>query len=565
MSTKTLTTTLQKQRERVGFVGPTDSDIVPLLECLSSIGHIEIVGMFASCDVKETRVIRFGSLVKLMHELDPGVVIVDDQSMLDQVAAMKLRRTEIVCGAALRLLLALAEQNSTYANILGAIEEGVQFADKEGTIRFVNRASAAIIGVPPTARLGLNAFDVAPDGALVKTLRTGRKAFGVRNRSADSHTEVLSNSSPIMVNGVMVGAVSIFQDIGKLLELNRQLSERNQIIERLTSHLEQFQRSEYTFDNIIGESKALKEVVAIARRAASSDSTVLLLGESGTGKELFAHAMHSESLRWRGPFIKVNCAAMPESLIESELFGYEKGAFTDATRTKLGKFELADKGTIFLDEIGDLGYATQSKLLRVLQFRQFEHLGGTRSVKVDVRVITATNKDLATETAARRFREDLFYRINVMGINIPPLRARKADIPLLIDHYIRGYCTRLGKEHRKFSGEAMSLAMDYPWPGNVRELENVLERLLVMTDELAVGREMLARFLLPMSAAPQARVEQGIDAPLRLADVERDAVTRALGKFGTSTEAKRLAAQALGISLATLYNRMRAYGLLNTK
>jgi Nif-specific regulatory protein len=240
--------------------------------------------------------------------------------------------------------------------------------------------------------------------------------------------------------------------------------------------------SRYEFSNIIGTSRPMKEVYEQVAQVAPSSTTVLIRGESGTGKEMIAHAIHYNSTRAAKPFVKVSCGALPESLIESELFGYEPGAFTDARSQKKGRFELADGGSLFLDEIGELSLSTQVKLLRVLQEREFERLGGLKPIRVDVRLIAATNKDLEAAIRALAFREDLYYRLNVFSIFLPPLRERRADVLLLADHFVQEYSRRHGKDLRRISTPAIDMLMAYHWPGNVRELENAIERACLVCD-----------------------------------------------------------------------------------
>jgi DNA-binding NtrC family response regulator len=237
----------------------------------------------------------------------------------------------------------------------------------------------------------------------------------------------------------------------------------------------------YEFKNIVARSGKMQEVLATVERVAPTNSTVLLGGESGAGKDLIARAIHQHSRRASGPFIKINCTAIPENLLESELFGYEKGAFTGAVSSKPGKFELADKGTIFLDEIGDVPGTTQVRLLRVLQDREFERLGGTKTLKVDVRVVAATNQDLRAALEQGTFREDLYYRLNVVPINIPPLRERKEDIPYLVDHFIERFARESGKPIKGITPAAQKMLMEFHWPGNVRELENIIERAVSLS------------------------------------------------------------------------------------
>ena len=271
--------------------------------------------------------------------------------------------------------------------------------------------------------------------------------------------------------------------IAQTLKIENAISEERQKLSDENSHLRQELKEKYDFSQIIGNSGPMRQVYAQVSQVARSNATVLLRGESGTGKELIAHSIHYNSLRSKQAFVKINCAALPETLIESELFGYEKGAFTGAEKRKKGRFELADGGTLFLDEIGDLPAQTQIKLLRVLQEKEFERLGGTETIKVNVRLITATNKNLEDEIAKGFFREDLFYRLNVFTIFLPPLRERKSDILFLAEHFLSKYERVHGKNVRRISTPAIDMLTAYHYPGNVRELENAIERAIIVCDE----------------------------------------------------------------------------------
>src|ERR1700741_200786 len=270
-------------------------------------------------------------------------------------------------------------------------------------------------------------------------------------------------------------------DIARLREMADRLQESRDRLANTKSYLEREIQTELGFEEIIGQSPALREVLKKARVVAPTDSTVLLLGETGTGKELVARSVHALSSRRDQTFIKLNCAAVPEGLLESELFGHEKGAFTGAVNQKLGCIELADKGTLFLDEIGELPPELQPKLLRVLQDREFERLGGVRTLHVDVRIISATNRGLRQDVADKKFREDLFYRLNVFPIELPPLRERRDDVEMLVEHFVRKYSARMGKRIDAIPEEAMHILRHWNWPGNVRELENMIERMVIMS------------------------------------------------------------------------------------
>lgn len=308
----------------------------------------------------------------------------------------------------------------------------------------------------------------------------------------------------------------------------------------------------YSAPNIIGESIAMKNVFSLIEKVSATDSTILILGESGTGKELIATTIHYQSKCTDKPLIKVNCAALPEGLIESELFGHEKGAFTGAIKRKPGRFELANGGTIFLDEIGDLPLSTQSKILRVIQEREFERVGGTATLTVDVRIVAATNKNLEEEVKAGRFREDLFYRLNVILITLPPLRERREDIPSLIEFLMDKYRKKLLKNVR-FSKDAADTLLTYDYPGNVRELENIIERCVTLSASEIIGRDELPSLIVDKG--------QGVKS-LSLADVSADAekahILRVL-KIAEGNKTK--AAEMLGISRKTLWEKMNSYGI----
>jgi Nif-specific regulatory protein len=282
--------------------------------------------------------------------------------------------------------------------------------------------------------------------------------------------------SSVKFFGIVSSMIAQALNVQRLVE-----EERRRLVDENT-HLRQELRERYDFSNIIGTSGPTRQMYEQVAQVAQTNTTVLIRGESGTGKELIAHAIHYNSLRAKKPFVKVSCAALPDTLIESELFGYEKGAFTGANARKKGRFELAEGGTIFLDEIGDINAGTQVKLLRVLQEREFERLGGTESVRVNVRVLAATNKDMEKAIAGGTFREDLYYRLNVFTIFVPPLRDRKADLLLLADHFLEKFSREHGKVIKRISTPAIDMLMSYHWPGNVRELENALERAVLVCD-----------------------------------------------------------------------------------
>ncbi len=347
--------------------------------------------------------------------------------------------------------------------------------------------------------------------------------------------------------------------IDKALEL------RN--LKRENKSLKKELKTRYGFENIVGSSKAMQEVFSLVEKVADTDSTVLITGESGTGKELIAHAIHYASDRKDGPFIPVNCAAIPEELLESELFGHEKGAFTHAIKTRIGRFELANKGTIFLDEIGEMSPSLQVKLLRVLQERKFERVGGVKTISVDIRVVSATNQDLEIAVKEGRFREDLFYRLNVIPIHVPPLRERRSDIPLLAKHFLKKYCSGKKRCVEGITDEALDILTRYDWPGNVRELENIMERMVILANGKMITKDDLPYQILekaggvPGQAIPSDLEfpEDGLSLSQAVSELEKRLILKALERTGG---VKNRAAKLLKMNRTTLIEKMKKLGLM---
>jgi two-component system, NtrC family, response regulator AtoC len=391
-----------------------------------------------------------------------------------------------------------------------------------------------------------------PDGMeVLRRLRAGGSTFPIIMLTAHGNVE-------LAVEAMKAGATEYLTKPFDLEELKIAIEKALKVrtlaaeVERLRAELDR----EYDVEGIVAAEPRMMAVIENIRKVAPTNATVLIYGESGTGKELVARAIHQLSERADRPFVSVSAGALPETLLESELFGYEKGAFTGAVTAKPGRFELANGGTLFLDEIGDITPAVQVKLLRVLQERRFERLGGTRSIEVDVRVVAATNRDLQQLIADGGFREDLFYRLNVVPVTLPPLRARTSDIPLLVAHFLEKF--KAGA--KKISPEAMEALATYQWPGNIRELENAIERIVILTqgDEIGVDDLPMEIRLNSRSCAPAASdftlPEEGID----LEEVELDLVRQALARTGGSAPK---AAKLLGLTSKTLEARMQRLGL----
>ncbi len=388
-------------------------------------------------------------------------------------------------------------------------------------------------------------------------------------KEADSETPVIFmtayGSIEIAVEAMKNGAYDFMPkpvDINHLLLLVKRIQSSQQLRNENMILKEEFSRM-LDFPRILGEDRSLQEITLAIQKAAPTDATVLITGESGTGKELFARAIHQLSTRKDAPFVAVNCAAIPEPLLENELFGHEKGAFTGALNRKLGKFELAQGGTVFLDEIGEMTIPLQAKLLRVLQEKEFDRVGGTKPVQVDIRVLAATNRNLEELVADKQFRDDLFFRLSVFPIHIPPLRQRKKDIPLLAEHFVEQFSRELKRGKLKLSVSATRKLMEYSWPGNVRELQNCLERAVILAD----GNVVQEKDILTQSGAASGSIADYLDLEGPLSEVRKRAADEAekqaiLKSWQNSAQNVERAAIELGISSKTLAAKLKDWKLI---
>jgi len=433
--------------------------------------------------------------------------------------------------------------------ILNSIADGVFTTDNEGKITFINKAAEEITGFSSKEAIGHFCFDIFRADicqtrcALKETLKTKKEItnLSVTILNKDGKKMPISISTAVLKNekGQIIGGVETFRDLSTIEELKKELSQK------------------YTLGDIISKNHKIHEIFNILPDIAESDSTVLVQGASGTGKELFAKAIHNLSRRKTKPFVKVNCGALPDTLLESELFGYVKGAFTDAKKDKPGRFALANEGTIFLDEVGDMSPSLQVKFLRVLQEKEFEPLGSTSPRKTDVRIIAATNKDLSRLVNEGKFRDDLFYRLNVVKIELPLLRERREDIPLLIDAFVQKFNAKMGKQVGGVSDQVLRLLLRYDYPGNVRELENIIEHAFVLCKgdridldclpkEITVNQEKLSSPTMPLPG----------ETPIDRAEAE--VIERTLKKY----DGNRIkTAKELGLDRTTLWRKIKKYGL----
>ena len=464
----------------------------------------------------------------------------------------KLYKKVIVLEKALDLnsLLELAIE-SLYLTII---------IDKDGNIRFISKLYADIIGIDKNEVLGTPIEKTIPNTRLLEILETGEEILG-QIFIMKNGKPTICNRFPIKdKNGKICGALSTatFQDIDKVLTLKTEVD--NLINENIIykKRLAELKEIPYSIDSVIGESPVMKTIKANIKKAADSKLPILITGETGTGKEVFANAIHHLSNRRFNNFVKINCAAIPGSLMESELFGYSEGSFSGAAKGgKTGKFEQANKGTILLDEIGEMPLELQAKLLRVLQEKEMEKIGSTKTIKLDVQVICATNSNIKEMTAKGLFRKDLYYRINTLEINIPPLRERISDIPLLCEYFIKNINTIHGCYVKKISDRVLKYFLDYNWPGNIRELEHVLERACVLSPTNILDIEHFA-FFLPINVSTKDNYSSKQTLTNQKNQFEKEAILKALE---TTNGNKSKAAFLLKITRSQIYEKIKKYDI----
>ena len=428
--------------------------------------------------------------------------------------------------------------------------EGIVVVDPEGKILFMNQTYQDFLGVHDVIERPVT--EVIENTRMHIVVKTGKAELSAIQRIKGN--DMIAHRIPIFHQGSVIAAIGtvVFQDVRELKALNATVEHLRQEIHFYKQELQSRITAVYGFDHIIGDSLKIAAVKSFARKLAKSDTTVLITGESGTGKELFAHAIHAESHRALGPLVRVNCAAIPESLLESELFGYDDGAFTGASRKgKKGKFEQANHGTILLDEIGDMPLSLQAKLLRVLQEKEIERVGGSHPIPIDVRFLSSTNKDLFELVKKGLFREDLFYRINVVTIQVPPLRERLGDLPALVQSILRQLAESMSVRVNSIDDLAWEKLKNHRWPGNVRELRNVLERAIHLMDDDVL---MPAHIVLPQMDPVGPSVPVTLKEAVQMA--ERATIINTLRH--TSGD-KVTAANLLGISKSSLYQKLSDY------
>lgn len=447
----------------------------------------------------------------------------------------------------------LSQLNKILKSVIDSSYDAIFVCDHNAVGLMMNEAYTRMTGVKPDELIGKKMEDLVKEGIISSsaTLKVLEEKRSVTIVQSVKGKELLVTGNPVFnEKGEITHVVSNLRDISELNRLREEIKENRELKERYLNELKRMKQKELEelhLDGVIAQSDEIIEALNLAKKLAKVDTTVLLLGESGVGKEVFANIIQSASPRANKPYMKVNCAAIPEHLLESELFGYERGAFTGAYELKKGYFEQADGGTIFLDEIGEMSLELQAKLLRVLQNYEIVRVGSTKPIKVDVRVISATNRDLKKMVEEGRFRNDLFYRLNVVPMRIPPLRERKADIPPLAYSFLNKINKRYGL-NKRFSVDVIEQFERYDWPGNIREMENLIERLVITSDDDIITIENLPDHLLGVEELPRTKSLKDT-----LEQVERKIIRDAIKKYKTT----RKAAEALGVSQSTIVKKMK--------
>ncbi|MDR3271155.1 MAG: sigma 54-interacting transcriptional regulator [Peptococcaceae bacterium] len=446
--------------------------------------------------------------------------------------------------------------------ILDNIQDVVIVVDADTTIIYANPAYATIMGIPVQKVLGKRLDVLEPGSINSDVLRTGKIIINEKRYLSSVGIDMIGCSFPLFDQDKIVGCVSIYNNISKVAELNRELERSRSMADYLQDQLSQLEREQalWPFQDMFAANTEMTETLKIAAKVARTNSTVLLQGESGVGKGMLAKEIHRLSLRRNKPLINVNCAAIPDALMESELFGYEEGAFSGAKKGgKLGKFELAHEGTIFLDEIGDMSLNMQSKLLRVLQEKELERVGGVSSIKLDIRVIAATNRDLEVMVKEGSFRQDLYYRLSIVPLLIAPLRERKKDIPLLAQKFLDQFAEKGGR--RAFlTPQVTKVLKKHHWPGNIRELQNVMEYAYILHNGLQIELHHLPPYLRPAESSLEenANLEDLLDMKNAVSKLEQELIAEALKKHKNN---KSAAIKELGVSRRTFYEKLQKYNV----
>lgn len=450
------------------------------------------------------------------------------------------------------------EFNFFCKNLFDKLPVPVDFLDKDGRIVYINRCFLEFLGLNEDDVLGRVVTEVEPTSKFLETLKYRQAEVAKRHVFSNGKEAIVHRIPIIDEKDNLIGGFGmlLFDDYEKLKQVTEQIEKIHKELNLYKNEIAKMNRAKYSLDDIIGESKPMKQAKSKVKKLARVNSNILIIGESGVGKELFAHAIHNESERNEFPFVSINCSAIPENLLEAEFFGYEDGAFTGARKGgNIGKFELANGGTIFLDEIGDMPLYMQAKLLRVLQEKEVVRIGSNKVVKLDVRVICATHKNLEQLVDEGKFREDLYYRLNVLSLDIPPLRQRREDIPLLVQRFVEKFYKETGL-YREIPEEVMNILCNYDWPGNIRELKNIVERICVNADDTEVTVNDLPASILNKTFRIEHKKNQGLREIME--SIEKEIIISTLKECNNN---KSLAASKLNIPRASLYRKIEEYNI----
>ena len=451
--------------------------------------------------------------------------------------------------------IVMANQQWTQS-LIESIYDGALIVDFDGIVRYVNAGYLKITGLKETDIVGKPLVEIRPGSVLSQVVKSGEARLGVYRREGTS--EYVVDMSPIWYEGKIVGGISTLKEIARIQALSRELEKYAKKNRELTAVVSHIYNAHYSFQDIVGTSPGIRNAVSFAEKLARCDEDVLICGESGTGKEMFAQAIHNGSSRAAMPFVPVNCPTLNSTLVESELFGYEDGAFTGARKGgKVGLFSVADNGTIMLDEIAELPYDMQAKLLRVLQERKVRRIGESVEQAINIRVIAVTNKNLLDLAKEGKFREDLYYRLNAMTLEVPPLKSRQGDLVLLAEYFLGEWCKRNGR-YLTFHPSVWDMINSFDWPGNIRELKHVVEFSAYLCEGSVIHSIRLPQATPREMTRQMETVSQEQDSLKKIVEnTERAVIQTMLKRYGDSLEAKKIIAGQLGISLATLYNKAK--------
>lgn len=561
-----------KQKIRVGIIGAGKGG----LKVYRSLRAIEIVEIIRVCDLSDNALgmilaefdgIHKSNSVEDVCKLDLDVIIdtTGQPEVQRQIEQLKSPNTSVLSAKGAYLLLTVLEENEKLRErkrlqaelevLYNSAQEAIEVADKAGIIQYVNPFFGRVTGISPSERVGKNIFEVSPDGALARVLRTHEPIYAHRSKIEECGLEIIANASPIIVDGTIEAGLMVFHPLTDTVKLMEQIEDSKQVIIELQTRVDQSSVSLYTFDDILGSHPDFERIQNKARRSAKTKAPLLLLGESGTGKTIFAHAIHSASTRRNKPFVIVNCAEIPESLLEGELLGRGKSINGETSEKRLGKIELASGGTLFINEIGEMNSHLQTKLLHILQDKEFKRVGEAQVLGVDIRIIAATNRNLRERVNQGVFNADLYDQLNGVEFQIPSLREHKEDVLTYVQSFILRYNRKLGKNVTGITTHAEQFLLDYHWPGNIRELQYVIERAIDTVNGDMLHYKHFAK-LIDISSQEE---ELNYREPMALDVLEKKMIRLALQRYGNSVEGKRRAAKVLNISLATLYNKLKMF------